>query len=135
MDYSQLTPEVRQFFINDYMMKAKTLRAKAANPRARKAEQFIEQAETFEKIITELKAAEIMNNESKVIKGYCPLCGGWDHDWKDVTIVEKSKYTEWEHKCKLDTITREVTVVTRIKTLLSKIPNVALIQIKGNITK
>ena len=57
MEYSQLTPSVRQFFIADYQEKAQELRAKAANPRARFSKMYIEQAQELEKIITELKAA------------------------------------------------------------------------------
>lgn len=56
MNYSELSQSVKEFFINDYSEKAKQLREKAANPRARKAAEFVAQAEEFEMIINQLKA-------------------------------------------------------------------------------
>ena len=57
MDYSNITPEIRDFFIADYSAKARELRAAAANPRARKAKEHAAQAQKLEGIINELKAA------------------------------------------------------------------------------
>lgn len=57
MNYSNLTKEIKQFFISDYSQKALELREKAANPRARKAGEFNKAAQELEAIVAELKAA------------------------------------------------------------------------------
>lgn len=58
MNYSELTSDVKEFFISDYSDKAAELRQKAANPKSRKAATWLAQAEEFELIIKELKAAK-----------------------------------------------------------------------------
>ena len=57
MNYSELSQDVKDFFIKDYSEKAQELREKAANPRARKAAEFAAKAEEFEMIVKELEAA------------------------------------------------------------------------------
>jgi len=57
MDYSNITPEVKAFFISEYSKNANELRVKASNPRARKAAEFNAQAEEFEAIVASLKAS------------------------------------------------------------------------------
>ena len=71
-----------------------------------------------------------MNIESEIIKGYCPLCGGEDHDWKDVTIVKKGEHTECEHTCKRDADTGEVHVVTRAQAWIRDISGVVSIKVE-----
>jgi hypothetical protein len=57
MDYSNLTAEVKEFFIKDYSEKALELRGKAANPRARKGLAFTAAAVELEEIVAAIKAA------------------------------------------------------------------------------
>lgn len=57
MNYKNIKPEIKEFFIKDYSQKAAKLREKAANPKARKAAEFTKNAETFESIVEELKVA------------------------------------------------------------------------------
>ena len=55
MDYSELSQDVKDFFISDYSNKASDLRIKAANPRSRKAAEYLEAASELEEIIANLK--------------------------------------------------------------------------------
>jgi len=57
MIYSNLTAEVKSFFINDYSEKAAELRARAANPRSRKAAEHTASAKALESIVSKLKEA------------------------------------------------------------------------------
>lgn len=57
MDYSNIRPDLKSFFIKDYSRKAQELREKAANPKAKKAEQWLKAAEELEGIVEDLKAA------------------------------------------------------------------------------
>ena len=57
MNYSELSQDIKDFFIMQYTANATELRAKASNPKARKAAEFTKQAEVFDGIILELKAA------------------------------------------------------------------------------
>ena len=57
MNYSNISQDIKEFFIKDYSEKAQELRTKAANPRARKAVEFLAQADKLEIIVKELKAA------------------------------------------------------------------------------
>lgn len=55
MDYSELNQDIKDFFINDYSNKANALRIKAANPRSRKAAEYLEAAVELEEIVANLK--------------------------------------------------------------------------------
>lgn len=55
MDYSELSQDVKDFFISDYSNKANDLRIKAANPRSRKAAEYLEAAVELEEIVANLK--------------------------------------------------------------------------------
>ncbi len=57
MNYSNLTAEIKEFFIKDYSSKANELRVKAAKPGARKSKQFNASAQELELIIAQIKAS------------------------------------------------------------------------------
>ena len=54
MNYSELSQDVKDFFISDYSKQANDLRIKAANPRSRKAAEYLEAAVELEEIVANL---------------------------------------------------------------------------------
>ena len=59
MDYRNIKPAERLFYIDDFSRRAESLRKEAANPKARNPVGCLRQAEQFESIVNNLKEGNI----------------------------------------------------------------------------